>query len=186
MGRSVLSSINALAAPIRIWGHRGRRAVLPRRCSPFRCTHFTSIFSTTFFRVKFVFSCMELHMGFLQRGHWLFVGFCCTLLKRFLQNVCPQSCKIIGSSIKVSLRKHEENMDFECTKFLKREGKELMRVNQRTQRKTRKLLVTRENATNTWVGLVLNAVGWDDGLRLSFNNRRANSDPKTVPHPRLL
>ena len=68
------------------------------------------------FQVKFVYSCVELHMGFLQRGQWLVVWFCCTLLIHVLQNVRPQSSIIIGSSIKVSL-KHEENMDFECSEF---------------------------------------------------------------------
>ena len=78
--------------------------------------HFTSIFSTSFLRVKFVFSCVELHIGFLQRGQWLVVGFCCTLLIHVLQNVRPQSGKIIDSSIKVSL-KHKKNMDFDCYEF---------------------------------------------------------------------
>ena len=56
-------------------------------------------------------------MGFLQRGLWLVVGFCCTLLIHVLQNVCPQSGKIIGSSINVSL-KDIENMNFDCSEFL--------------------------------------------------------------------
>ena len=55
-------------------------------------------------------------MDFSQTGQWLVVGFCCTLLIHVLQNVCPQSGKIIGSSIKVSL-KHKKNMDFGCPEF---------------------------------------------------------------------
>ena len=86
--------------------------------------HFTSIFSTSFFRVKFVFSCVELHIGFLQRGQWLVVGFCCTLLIHVLQNVCPQSGKIIGSSIRVSL-KHIENMDSHCSEVSQKRIKEI-------------------------------------------------------------
>ena len=59
---------------------------------------------------------------FLRRGKWLVVGFYCTLLIRFLHKVCPQSGKIIGSSIKVSLN-HEENMDFEYTESSQKRSK---------------------------------------------------------------
>ena len=62
---------------------------------------------------------------------------------------------------------------------------ELYKESTRTQIKTRKLLETWENATNSWLGLVLNKVCWDDGLCLFFHNRKANSD-QTVLDPRLL
>ena len=112
MGRLILSFNTALAAPIRT-GYEGIGAGVP-------CYHFDApplvARILSFLRVKFVFSCVELHIGFLQRGQWLVVGFCCTLLIQVLQNVWPQSGKIIGSSIRVSL-KHKENMDFDCSEF---------------------------------------------------------------------
>ena len=119
MGRLILSFNAALAAPIRT-GYEGIGAGVP--CYHFdapplvaRCTFYLDLLYKLF-EVKFVFSCVELHIGFLQRGQWLVVGFCCTLLIQVLQNVWPQSGKIIGSSIRVSL-KHKENMDFDCSEF---------------------------------------------------------------------
>ena len=140
--------------------------------------HFTSIFSTTFFRMKFLFSCMELLMGsVLRRGKWLVVRFCCTLLIRFLQNVCPQSGKIIRSSIKVLL-KHEENMDFECTEFSQKRSKGTHESQSEDAKKNKKTASNAGKCDQHVIRLVLNKVGWDDGLHLFFEHRKANSDPK--------
>ena len=95
MGWCVLSFNTTLAAPIRT-GYEGIGAGV-------LCHHVDapplvarSAFYLNLFRQLFqgevVLSCMELHMGFGAKG------------------------KIIGSSIKVSL-KQKENMDFECTEF---------------------------------------------------------------------
>ena len=123
MGWSVLSFINALATPIRISGHWGRRVVLPRRCSPFCCTLcILPQSSLPPFLGCSLSSVVWNSVWAFTKGAWLVVGFCCTLLIRFLQNVCSQSGKIIGSSIKVSL-KNEENMDFECAEFSQKRSK---------------------------------------------------------------
>ena len=121
--------------------------------------HFTSIFSTTFFRMKFLFSCMELRMGsVLRRGQWLVVRFCCTLLIRFLQNVCPQSGKIIRSSIKVLL-KHEENMDFECTEFSQNRSKGTHESQSEDAKKNKKTASNAGKCDPHVIRLVLNKVG---------------------------
>ena len=110
MGWLVLSFNTAFAGPIRT-GYEGIGAGV-------LCYHFDAplILLHQLFQGEVCLQLCGTPHGLLQRGQWLVVGFCCTLLIHVLQNVWPQSGKIIGSSIKVSL-KHKENMDFECSEF---------------------------------------------------------------------
>ena len=91
MGRSVLSFNTALAAPIRT-GYEGIGADAPPPVA-------RSAFYLNLFRQLFQGEvCLKLYgnpYGLFTKG---------------------AKGKIIGSSIKVSL-KHKENMDFECTDF---------------------------------------------------------------------
>ena len=188
MGWSVLSFINALAAPIRISGHWGRRVVLPRRCSPFCCTLcILPQSSLPPFLGCSLSSVVWNSVWAFTKGAWLVVGFCCTLLIRFLPNVCPQSGKIIGSSIKVSL-KNEENMDFECTEFSQKRSKgthESQLEDAKKNKKTASNLnagkcdqhVIRFSFERVWLRRWFASLFWSS---------QSEFGPKTVLDPRLL
>ena len=83
----------------------------------------------------------------------------------------------IGSSIKVLL-KHEENMDFECTEFSQKRSKGTHESQSEDAKKNKKTGSKAGKCDQHVIRLVLNKVGWDDGLRLFLEHRKANSDPK--------
>ena len=188
IGQSVLSSINALVAPIRIWGHRDRRVVLPRRCSPFCCTLcILPQSSQPPFLGWSLSSVVWNSVWAFTKGAWLVVKFCCTLLIRFFQNVCPQSGKIIGSSIKVPL-KNEENMDFECTEFSQKRCKGTHESQSEDAKKNKKT-ASNLNAGKCDQHVIRFSFEWV-WLRRWFASlfwpSESEFGPKTVLDPRLL
>ena len=78
-------------------------------------------------------------------------------------------------------KRHREH-EFRLVWVFARESKEFTWANQRTQRKKENTEIW-ENATNSWIGLVLNRVGWDDGVHFIYDNCKANLDPKQSQIP---
>ena len=78
-------------------------------------------------------------------------------------------------------KRHREH-EFWVLWVFARESKEFTSANQRTQRKKENTEIW-ENATNSWIGLVLNRVGWDDGVHFIYDNCKANLDPKQSQIP---
>ena len=80
------------------------------------------------------------------------------------------------------ITKRQREYEFQLLWVFARESKEFTRANQRTQWK-KENMETLENATNLWIGLVLNRVGWHDGVHVIYDNCKANSDPKQSQIP---
>ena len=116
----ILSFNTVLAAPIRT-GYEGIRAGVS--CYHFDarplvacCAFYLDLLHQLFQGEVYLQLCGTPY-GLFTKGAMAGSWFCCTLLIHVLQNVCPKSGKIIGSSINVSL-KDIGNMNFDCSEFL--------------------------------------------------------------------